>query len=73
MATVQDFPLMLRVEDVVQILGVSRTYAYALIRRRTFPVVRLGKAIRIPRDRFFTWLDTTEAIDGVLAVTAEAE
>ena len=61
MATLTDLPLMLKVKDVIQVLGVSPTYAYALVNSQAFPVLHLGRTIRIPRDSFLKWLETHQA------------
>jgi hypothetical protein len=49
-------PLMLTVEQTCDVLGISRTLAYAQVRRylasegrEGIPAVRIGTAIRIPR------------------------
>ena len=58
MDVVQDFlPEILRVPDVQRYLGLSRPTAYLLVNRPGFPTVRIGSAIRIPRDMFLAWLD----------------
>jgi excisionase family DNA binding protein len=54
---VQALPAILTMEQVRQVLGVSRPVAYELVHRKGFPVVRFGRAIRIPRDAFQRWLD----------------
>jgi excisionase family DNA binding protein len=53
---VQELPVMLTVAQVQAILGISRVKAYELTRRAGFPVVRLTRVVRIPRDAFFRWL-----------------
>lgn len=53
----QELPLVLRVDDVSKILGVSRKVAYRLTRQQGFPVVRIGeKRLCIPREKFVSWL-----------------
>jgi excisionase family DNA binding protein len=54
---VQALPAILTVEELRQLLGVSRPVAYDLTHRKGFPAVRFGRAIRIPRDAFLRWLD----------------
>ena len=39
----------LTVADVKNYLNISQTAAYALTRRKDFPVCRLGSIIRVPR------------------------
>ncbi len=54
----EDLPLALKVEQVAELLGISRKVAYELTRQPGFPVVRVGeKRLVIPRDRFLQWLD----------------
>jgi excisionase family DNA binding protein len=40
--------LTLTVEEAGQLLGVSRSYAYELVRQRALPCMRLGRRIVIP-------------------------
>ena len=42
--------ILLRGEEVADLLGVSRAKAYRLMQRREIPVVTFGKAIRSPRE-----------------------
>ena len=59
-STVNDvnaLPAILTIENVRQILGVSRPTAYELAHRQGFPTMRFGRAIRIPRDAFLRWLE----------------
>jgi len=44
-------PFLLNSKQVAQRLGVSKSFAYALMRRGELPVVRMGKAVRVrPQD-----------------------
>ena len=54
--TPEDFPLILKMSHVIEITGLSKEMAYRLPHQKGFPVIRFGKAIRIPRDAFFSWL-----------------
>ncbi|MEL7658822.1 MAG: helix-turn-helix domain-containing protein, partial [Bacillota bacterium] len=47
----------LNVADIADILGISRSIAYQLVRQKDFPKIRIGKRIIIPRDNFFSWLN----------------
>jgi excisionase family DNA binding protein len=47
---------VLTVQDVQRHLRISRAKAYELTHTENFPVVRIGRAIRIPRDPFLVWL-----------------
>jgi excisionase family DNA binding protein len=47
---------VLTVADVQKILKISRAMSYALVNSGTFPIIRIGKAIRIPTRTFQEWL-----------------
>lgn len=46
------------VGEVMLILGISRVKAYQLVHQEGFPVVRLGRSIRIPVEAFHRWLNS---------------
>ena len=45
------------VDEIVEILNVSRNSAYDLIKEGLFNTVRIGSAIRISKKSFDEWLD----------------
>lgn len=53
----QDLQSVLTVEEMRQVLRISRQTAYELVHRQGFPAVRFGRAIRIPRDALLRWLE----------------
>jgi excisionase family DNA binding protein len=53
-------PLTLKVQDVADVLGVSRATVDKIINSEGFPVIRVGKRLITPRDAFFRWLDGAE-------------
>lgn len=46
----------LRVEEVAKQLKLGRSTVYALIQQQRIPHIRIGMAVRIPKDAFETWL-----------------
>jgi excisionase family DNA binding protein len=59
-ATVIDvtgLPAVLTLKHLQDVLGLSRAKTYELAHTRGFPVVRFGRAIRVPREAFVRWLD----------------
>ena len=48
---------MLSVPEVGKVLGISRARAYELVRSDSFPKIRIGNRIVIPRDKFIAWID----------------
>ena len=41
--------LLLRVSEVAEALGISRSHCYELIQAGKLPTIRLGASVRIPR------------------------
>ena len=58
--------ILLRPEEVAQVLGVCRSKAYALISEGHIPSMRIGASVRVPMDRLRAWVDeqmkTREAV-----------
>lgn len=50
-------PFVLKMKDIQQITGLSKPKVYELAHTRGFPMVRFGRAIRVPREAFLQWLD----------------
>lgn len=50
-------PLLLRAVEVARLLGLSRSNVYALMSTGTLPVVRIGRAIRVPRPALLEWIE----------------
>lgn len=45
-----------KVNDIAQILKISRTKAYEIVNRSYFPIIHIGKALRIPVEPFERWM-----------------
>ena len=45
------------VSEVAELLGISKSYAYELVRNGTIPAIELGRKKIIPRDRFLAWVN----------------
>ena len=48
---------LLRIDDVAELLDVSRARAYELVREGLLPVVRLGRQVRVDPNKLEAWLD----------------
>lgn len=46
----------LRVDEVAKQLKLGRSTVYALIQQQRIPHIRIGTAVRIPKEAFETWL-----------------
>lgn len=51
-----DLPLMLSVQELSVVLGVSRTSAYELTKEKGFPSVKVRGRIVIPKEQFIKWI-----------------
>ncbi len=59
-ATITDvsgLPAVMTMRHVQEILGISRVKSYELANTHGFPLVRIGRAMRVPREAFLRWLD----------------
>ncbi len=45
------------VKELSKILNTSQTFTYQLVNRNDFPKIRIGRAIRIPKDEFTVWFE----------------
>ena len=59
-----DLPYTLTVKEAAALLRVKKSRAYELINQNIIPHVRMGQAIRIPRDSFLRWLNDGQALVG---------
>lgn len=55
---VDDLPLSLTVEDIGDIMGLSKNEAYELCHSKGFPCVIVGRRMIIPKLAFLKWLET---------------
>ena len=54
--SLEELPLVLRVEDLMPILDIGRNTAYALVRSGKIRSVKVGSHLRIPRDALIEFL-----------------
>jgi excisionase family DNA binding protein len=52
-----ELPVVLTMQQLREVLQISRPKAYELANQQGFPTVRLGRTIRIPRDALLRWLE----------------
>ncbi len=52
-----ELPLTLSVPEVAAALGISRAGAYELVRSDSFPKIKIGNRIVVPKDKFIAWMD----------------
>ena len=52
--------LSYKLTDIMEILDISRTHAYDFVNEKNnppFPVLHIGRSIRIPKDSFDAWFN----------------
>lgn len=50
-------PLLLRGGEVAELLGIGRSTAFELMASGELPVVRIGRAVRVPRYALRRWIE----------------
>ena len=55
MATEVTERILLRVPEAAEALGLSRAFVYELMAEGSLPVVRFGRAVRIPAQALRAW------------------
>jgi excisionase family DNA binding protein len=53
----EELPIVLTVDQVSSIMGISLVGAYELTRQKNFPAIRVGRRITIPKSSFIKWLE----------------
>lgn len=54
---------ILTVNDIQKYLKISRSKAYALIKSPNFPIIRIGKCIRVDKNELDNWLHNYQKND----------
>lgn len=52
-----ELPVMLNANQLAQALNLSRAGAYQLMHSSSFPTVRIGKRMLVPKEHLLRWLD----------------
>lgn len=50
------YPIFLIAVEISEILRISKPSAYALMDRKDFPLIKIGRSKRVRRDLFILWL-----------------
>ena len=51
-----ELPLFLNAEMVAKVLGISISSAYELMHEASFPTLRVGSRIVVPKGKFIEWV-----------------
>ena len=52
-----ELPVFLNARMVADLLGVSQSTAYELMHEKSFPTLRVGSRLVVPRDQFIQWMN----------------
>ena len=53
----RDLPLLLDAAEAAKLLSLSRAKVFDLANNGEIPSIRIGRSMRIPRDRLVAWID----------------
>ena len=60
-----NLPAVLNANQLAAALGISRAGAYQLLNTSTFPTLRIGKRLLVPKDKLVEWIEqNTGGING---------
>ncbi|HDR4366593.1 TPA: helix-turn-helix domain-containing protein [Bacillus cereus] len=57
MYQIKQLPFALKAEDIQEVLNISRSAAYALMKKEDFPVIVIGKSKRVKAEDFLKWVE----------------
>ena len=61
---IEDLPLTLKAHEAAAVLRISKSKVYELAQSESFPAIRIGKRVVIPRDKLIQWMnDQAEVSD----------
>ena len=61
----ENLPTVLNATQLATALGISRAGAYQLLNTETFPTLRIGKRLLVPKDKLINWIEqNTGGVNG---------
>lgn len=54
---IEELPMTLKAHEAAPVLRISMSKIYDLARTESFPAVRIGKRVVIPRDKLIEWMN----------------
>ena len=61
---IEELPLTLKAHEAAAVLRISKSKVYDLARTESFPAVRIGKRVVIPRDKLIQWMNNQAEVSG---------
>lgn len=49
---------LITVMEMANLLKISRSKAYSLVKEKDFPIIKIGKLIRVNKEKLLNWLYT---------------
>ena len=62
--TFDELPVMLSIQTVAHVLGISRANAYELAHSKSFPAITIGCRIVVPKDHLLQWIESKQHMSG---------
>ena len=59
-----DLPLTLNAREAAGVLRISKSKVYELAQSESFPAIRIGKRVVIPRDKLIQWMNNQAEVSG---------
>ena len=53
----EELPLFLNAKMVAEVLGISESSSYELMHEPSFPALRVGSRIVVPKEKFQQWVE----------------
>ena len=54
---IKALPLTLKTHEAAEVLRISKSKVYELAQSESFPAIRIGKRVVIPRDKLIQWMN----------------
>jgi excisionase family DNA binding protein len=54
---IENLPLTLKAHEAAAVLRISKSKVYELAQSESFPAIRIGKRVIIPRDKLIQWMN----------------
>ena len=53
----EELPLFLNAKMVAQVLGIAPSSVYELMHESSFPVLKIGSRMVVPKEKFIQWVE----------------
>ena len=60
----EELPLFLNAKMVAQVLGIAPSSVYELMHESSFPVLKIGSRMVVPKEKFIEWVARNTGGDG---------